>query len=640
MSVYCLAGKIGIVDLSTGVIQIEDTRRWENGFLGGRGLNQHLLMSLEKDVTSPFEPHSVIVFGPGRLVGTAAPGAVRLNIDSRNVFTGGIGSSNLGGGFGAALKEAGFDHIAVKGKSEKPVYVLVGDGAIEIRDASALWGKVLHETAHSLRSRHGKGDLQFVGIGPAGESRVWTSAILDGASRTAGRCGVGAIMGGKKLKALVAAGSGKTRVKIANPEAFSEFTRALNRKLSSSVSVKTKKRSGTVAAIPPLGKSAAIPVRNFVDEYLTEKEMVPYSPENFDALLVRSIGACNPCPVRCQHLYQSTGKETWPQDKLEANTVWDFGPRLGLTNAGDILACHTLCTQYGLDIDSTASAICWAMDCYERGILTSSDVNGLTLQWGNAEVVFTLIKRIALREGFGDVLAEGSLRASRRIGKGSEALSYHIKGQDLIEPMRSCKGWALGVAVSPRGGTHTRGAPQTEFRGVDSRTGKRIWGVDTAGDPRAYEGKAQLVVYYERFHAVLDSLGLCYFVTNWSSPDLLGPEAVARLSSLALGEEITEEDLVKIGERILTLEKIYNILHTDFGREDDFPPGNFMKIGIKRGPFKGEKLEEDKWNEMLSQYYALHGWDPETSFPTAKTLRHLNLEVYSEMLRDVNKPVK
>jgi aldehyde:ferredoxin oxidoreductase len=277
------------------------------------------------------------------------------------------------------------------------------------------------------------------------------------------------------------------------------------------------------------------------------------------------------------------------------------------------------------------------MDCFEKGILNPSDTDGLNLRWGNTEAVCSLLKKIALRKGFGDLLAEGSLRASQKIGKGSEALSFHLKGQDLIEPMRSCKGWALGVAVSPRGGTHTRGAPQTEFRAVDPETGKRIWGVETAGNPRAYEGKAKLVVYYERFHAVLDSLGLCHFITNWSSPDLLGPEDVARLSSLALGEQITQKELMCRGEKILTLEKIYNLLHTEFGRQDDFPPALFMQKGIKTGPFKGEKLEKEKWDEMLSEYYTLHGWDPITSFPQAQTLMDLGLKRYSDKLSKANK---
>ena len=638
MSHYCFAGKIAVVDLSTQDIQIEDTCNYENGFLGGRGLNQHLLMELEKEVLSPFDSQSVILFGSGRLVGTGVPGAVRLNVDSRNVFTGGIGSSNMGGDFSNALKSAGFDIIAITGKSEKPVYLFIEDATVEIRDATQFWGKVVLETGRALKTSIGDDRIQFVCIGPAGEKRAWTSAILDGSSRAAGRCGLGAVLGDKKVKAIVTGScSFRDRIKVANSEELSRLIQDLTRRFSSSVSVASKRRSGTVAAIPPLNRNAAIPVHNFADEYLADNDLACYLPEKFDEFMVRPINSCVPCPIRCQHLYESTREFPWPQDKLEANTVWDFGPRLGLTKAADLLECHALCSQYGLDMDSTASTIAWAMDCFEKGILTSYETDNLKLQWGNSEAVFSLIKKIAYREGFGNLLAEGSLRASQNIGKRSSGFAYHIKGQDLIEPMRSCKGWALGVAVSPRGGTHTRGAPQTEFRGVDPEMGKRIWGIETAGNPQEYDGKASLVIYYERFHAVLDSLGLCYFTSNWSSPDLLGPGEIAHLCTLALGEEITEGRLMHLGERILTLEKIYNLLHTDFGKKDDQPPESFLKEAIKTGPFKGEKLDADKWDEMLSEYYALHGWNHETGFPREQTLKSLNLEKYSNMLKDMDK---
>jgi len=637
MADYCLAGKIAIVDLSTGKVRIENTNEYESGFWGGRGLNQHLLMDLEKDVVSPFDPQSFIIFGSGRLVGTGAPGSVRLNIDSRNVFTGGIGSSNMGGRFATALKNAGFDNLAITGKSEKPVYLLVKSGEVELRDAAELWGKVISDVGSNLKSLLGDGDIQFLGIGPAGENRVWTSAIVEGTSRAAGRCGLGAIMGDKKIKAIVAYGRPKRHIRVANPEMFSKVIRGLFKRLSSSDSVKTKKRFGTVAAIPSLNKSAAIPVHNFADEYLSDEEIAYYMPDQFDRFTVGPISSCLPCPIGCQHAYKIPKEEAKLHDKLEANTVWDFGPRLGLTSPEELLRCHSLCTQYGLDMDSTASAISWAMDCFEKEILGPSDTDGLILQWGDSKVVFRLLKKIALRQGFGDVLAEGSLRASKRVGRGASELSHHIKGQDLIEPMRSCKGWALGVAVSPRGGTHTRGAPQTEFRDVDPETGRRIWGVETAGNPRTYVGKAQLVVYYERLHAALDSLGLCHFITNWSSPDLLCPDDIASLCTSALGNEISEFDFMNMGERILSLEKIYNLLHTNFDRKDDYPPDRFMKEAIKTGPFKGEKLDKDKWDEMLTEYYVLHGWDPETGYPREQTLKGLELQRYSDMLKDMGK---
>jgi aldehyde:ferredoxin oxidoreductase len=562
-----------------------------------------------------------------------------MNIDSKNVLTGGIGSSNTGGKFPGELKCAGFDHIVVSGKSEEPVYLWINDDKVEIRDAKPLWGKLIFETGKMLRASTGNEKIQFIAIGPAGENLVRTSAIIEGNSRTAGRCGLGAIMGSKNMKAIVVRGSQKGPIRTANPDQFSRLVREFTGKLSSLPAVKRKQHYGTVAAIPALNNVGGTPIRNFSDEYLSVDELRDYMPEKFDQFSVGFIDSCVPCTIKCHHMYEGSRSGELPFDKLEANTVWDFGPRLGITSAEDLLTCQALCTHYGLDIDNTASVICWAMDCFEKGILKPSDTDGLILRWGDSEVVFELIKKIALREGVGDLLAEGSHRASLKIGRGSQKLSIHVKGQDIVEPIRSCKGWALGVVVSPRGATHTRGAPQTEFYRVDSDLGKKVWDVESAGIPGEYEGKGKLVLYYERLHALLDSLGLCYFASNWScpAPGQLGPGEIAELCSAAFGEGISEEDLMRKGERILTLEKVFNLIHTDFDRDDDYPPEKLMEEPIKTGPFKGEKLDRKGWDTMLDEYYSLHGWDPETSFPREETLRALELDKYIDILNEKGK---
>ena len=635
----CFAGKTLEVNLSDRRIDIKRTSEIDGGFLGGRGLNQSLLLDYQVEGISPLEPQSFIIFGPGRLVGTGAPCAARMNIDSKNVLTGGIGSSNTGGKFPGELKCAGFDHIVISGKSEEPVYLWINDDEVEIRDAKPLWGKLIFETGEMLRASAGNERVQFIAIGPAGENLVRTSAIIEGNSRTAGRCGLGAIMGSKNIKAIVVRGSQRGPIRTANPDQFSRLVREFTRKLSSLPAVKRKQHYGTVAAIPVLNDVGGTPIRNFADEYLSVDELRDYMPERFDQFSVGFIDSCIPCTIKCHHMYGGSRSSEVPLDKLEANTVWDFGPRLGITSAEDLLTCQALCTHYGLDIDNTASVICWAMDCFEKGILKPSDTDGLIPRWGDSEVVFELIKKIALREGVGDLLAEGSHRASLKIGRGSQKLSIHVKGQDIVEPIRSCKGWALGVVVSPRGATHTRGAPQTEFYRVDKDLSKKVWDIESAGIPVEYEGKAKLVLYYERLHALLDSLGLCYFASNWSSPapGQLGPGEIAELCSAAFGEDISEEDLMRNGERILTLEKVFNLIHTDFDRNDDYPPEKLMEEPIKTGPFKGEKLERKGWDTMLDQYYELHGWDPETSFPREETLRALELEKYIDILKEKGK---
>lgn len=380
MTHYGFAGKTLYVDLSRRRIEIRRTHEIDSGFLGGRGFNQSILLDGQKEMISPFDQNNLLVFGAGRLVGTGAPSAVRMNVDSKNVFTGGIGSANMGGRFAKELKSAGFDHVVICGKSEDPVYLWIHHDQVEIRDAKPLWGRLICETSRYLKESLGDERIQFVGIGPAGEHSVWTSAIIEGNSRAAARCGLGAIMGDKKLKALVVRGTRKRSIPAAHPERFSALVKEFSRKLSSLPAVKRKKRFGTVAAIPTLQSIAAMPVRNFADEYLSPEELSPYLPERFEELSLGPIHSCHPCVIQCHHRYKGSLSMETPWDKLEANTIWDFGPRLGLTDPEDLLTCHSLCTHYGLDIDSTASVICWAIDCFEKELLKPSDTDGLILR--------------------------------------------------------------------------------------------------------------------------------------------------------------------------------------------------------------------------------------------------------------------
>jgi aldehyde:ferredoxin oxidoreductase len=638
MSEYCFAGKSLFVDLSARSIDTKRTKEIESGFLGGRGLNQSILLDQQKDGTQPFDEDNTIIFGSGRLVGTGTPSAVRLNIDSKNVFTGGIGSSNVGGKFATELKNAGFDHIVISGKSKRPVFLWVSNDGAEIRDAGQLWGKMVFETGQLLRESLRDKEIQYIAIGPAGEHLVWAAAIIEGNSRGAGRCGLGAIMGDKKLKAIAVRGAGRGLIQIAQPDRFSKLAKQFSDKLSSLPAVLKKRQFGTIAAVNEANRMMQ-PVHNYADEWLSEEEIRSYSADKFEKMAIGRVSY--PCPIECHHMYRGSSPNEIPLDKLEANTVWDFGPRLGLTNAEDLLTCHALCTHYGLDIDTTGAVISWAMDCFEKGLLELSDTDGVSLRWGDAKTVFQLIKKIALREGIGDLLSQGSQKASLVIGKGSEKLSVNIKGMDLIEAIRSLKGWALGVVVSPRGGTHTRGAPQTENYRMDRDISKKIFGVETAGIPEEYEGKPNVVFYYEKLHAVLDSLGLCHFASNWSAPGqgTPGPDEIAAILTAAVGEDFSGDNLMERGEKILSLEKIYNLIHTNFGRKDDYPPERLMKEPIKTGPFKGAKLDRNEWDTMLSEYYSLHGWDPNSGFPKEETLRKLGLGKYTNILKNKGKIV-
>lgn len=633
MGCYCFAGKTAIVNLSNRKIEVFSTADFGEEFWGGRGLNQKILLDMEPRGISSFDPNSIVIIGAGRLVGTDSPGGVRTNIDGKNVFTGGIGSSNIGGMFGRKLKRNGFDHIVITGESEIPVHLLIRDEAITIVDAKDLWGCTLSKMHHKLLELYSYSKLEFLGIGPGGENEVWTSAILDKRGRAAGRCGLGAVWGRKKLKAVIVGSRGNNAITVADKDLFRKIRKKLWKKLAEIPAVQRKKKYGTVAALTALNRVSAMPVKNFEHEYLTEENFKFFSSKTYMAITKTSINSCIPCPIKCQHLYLKDDSD--PIDsKMEINSVWGFGTRIGIQNAEDVLKCNSLCSQYGLDVDGTTAALCWLFDCYEKGILKNSETEGLSLEWGNTYAVKEVLKRIAYRNnGIGELVAKGTLNAAKQLGRNSEKLVYHIKGQDVVEPIRSCKGWAFGITVSPRGATHTRGAPQTEFHQITDSVSQKLFDVNGGGNPSRYLDKERIVLYYEKLHAALDSLGICHFVSNWSAPDLLGPEEFTDICNAAIGEGLTENTFMLRGEKIMTLEKIYNMINTKFGRQDDYLPDYFMEKSLQNGPMKNEKISKEEWDEMIDRYYSLHGWNLETTIPYKSTLKRLGLDDYSKYLR-------
>jgi aldehyde:ferredoxin oxidoreductase len=342
------------------------------------------------------------------------------------------------------------------------------------------------------------------------------------------------------------------------------------------------------------------------------------------------------CPLYCSHLYKiNEGPYAGLVcEGFEFNDVWNFMSRFDIDYLPAVIKFHSLCNEYGLDQDSSSCTIAWAFECYEKGIITEKDTDGLKLEWGDHRVVAELLRKIAYREGIGNILAEGSQKASTFVGKGSERYVVHLKGQDSIEPMRAAKGWALGCCVSTRGGGHTRGANLIElsYRTIPPEVAQRVWGIPRVEGPSSYENKAKLVVYYERLQAIVDSLGLCLFTSTWWSPDLLGPEEYAKLYSTSTGREISGEELVVMAERIHNIEKAFNILHAGFGRQDDYPPGRFMEEPIKSGRAEGELLSRNEWDKVLDEYYELHGWDRETGWQKRGQLEKLGLEEVAEDL--------
>ncbi|MFC2014350.1 aldehyde ferredoxin oxidoreductase family protein [Chloroflexota bacterium] len=632
---FSFAGKILRVDLTSGRIWTESTSKYTPRFLGGRGVDNWILYDEVKPWVASFDPANRLIFGTGVLVGTLAPTAARHSIDAKSPMTGGVGSANSCGHFSPELKFAGYDHIVFQGRARSPVYLWIDDSQVKILDASHIWGRTVGETNDIINEDLGNAEIQIACIGPAGEYLVRSACIITNRARAAGRCGLGAVMGSKNLKAVAVRGSGQ--LEVVYPERFMKVVDKAWEKLKVSPASDMYRTWGVYRMPNVYNEGGHLSVRNFQDQYLNPDIIKKVDPEIYKRdYEVKRLGYFT-CPLYASHFYKVTDGPYagLACEGFHVNDLLNWIAKFEIDYPPAMIKLHSLCSEYGLDQDNSSSAIAWALECFQRGILTRADTDGLELEWSNHELVAELLKKIAYREGIGDLLAEGAKRASEVIGKGSEKFAIHVKGQDSIESMRGCgMGWALGCVVSTRGGTHTRGAPLMEGRDIPTEVCEKLWGIPKVEGPRSYENKAKLVVYYERLQAIIDSLNICLFTSHWTSPDLLGPEELAELYSAATGNEITGEELMMVGERIHNVEKAFNVLHVGFSRKDDYPPQRFMEEPIKSGPNKGELLSREKWDRMLDEYYELHGWDKSTGWQTRRCLEALDLNSIADDLEN------
>ncbi|MGA2463049.1 MAG: aldehyde ferredoxin oxidoreductase family protein [Thermodesulfobacteriota bacterium] len=622
-----LAGKILKVDLSTRKIQAEETEAYAKEFIGGRAINSFILFNeLERGIQWS-DSKNLLIFGAGALVGTLTPGACRVSIETKNVFNNGKGSANVGGHFGPELKYAGFDHIVISGKSDRPVYLWIESGRAELRDAKLIWGKTTFETEEMLEKEHGFKKIRVASIGPAGENLVRGSGIVCDRAKVAGGSGVGCVMGDKKLKAVVVCGQGGS-IKVAEPDRFFQAVDIALKKVGESPLSEMMKKI-TLAGRWSDPKSAnwdyLISARNGQDDFWEiEKRVKLTNQETGFPKYRKSISACFMCPVGCMPFSEinegpfkgTRGEGFW------SNTVMD-AVRLDITDPQGVIKAWILANELGLDTDFATSVISWAFECYEKGLLTEKDTDGLKLEWGDVNAFIEMLKKLAYRQGIGDFLAQGVKAASEQLGRGSEQFAIHVKGQDSIEPFRVPKGWALGVATSPVAGRHLRGT---------SIGGTRFGPPNTSFNAHTSEDQPKYVVWQSLTKEMEDMLGICVYVGTWSGAYALEPSDYVALTNGVMGTDLTEEDLFLIARRSYNLEKAFNTLHTDFDRKDDYPPKRFMEEPVKSGPYKGFRCEKENWDKMLDQFYELQGWDRKTGLQTRTSLIKLGMENVAQRL--------
>jgi len=582
-------------------------------FLGGKGFGAKLLYDLLEPKVDSFAPDNPLIYCCGPLTGTMAP-CNRYCIVTKSPLSGTFSDSYAGGSFGQELKYAGYDVVIIRGKAEKPVYLWIDDGNVETKPAGHLWGLDTYEAYKVLKKEVNDETARISCIGPAGEKKVRFALVDSEYHRHAGRGGTGAVMGSKNLKAIIARGN--QDIAVAQPRAFEGAIQTTYEEVAACEEPAAQwiKTGGTPAFIPFANEQALFPVRNFRDGYSRKAENLSDVAQRKSFWLKEY--ACFACPVHCSKIGMlRKGKHAGTFcDVIEYETTGMLGANCEIFNVEALAYNNNLCDRLGLDTISTGNVIAFAMECYEKGILTKKETDGTELSFGNWEAQSELIKKIAHREGIGDILAEGVMRAARLIGSGAEELAVHVKG--LEAPAwgpRGAPGEGLALATADRGADHQRGWPIAfEVQSSIWPGGYPVGRLDT-------EGKADALKWEQDHLAALYSLVICEIFSHTGVKN----ETYAKLVSAATGWEIDYARLLEYGERTWNAIRLFN-WREGFRRIDDTLPPRF-KEPLPSGPARGHKFTDQDLNRMLDDYYSLRGWSKEGK-PTKGRLRQLGLK--------------
>ena len=619
------AGKILWVDLTRAEFREEPIERYRE-WIGGRGLGSFLLSKHQKrNDDSPDGEFVIIAAGP--LVASGVPLGTRTAVAARNRISGGISYSNVGGDFGNRLKMAGYDALVLYGASRTPVYLLLQGSDAKLIDATSLWGQKISELRQTLNETYGSSPLSFLGIGPAGERQVAISCLIADRAHAAGWGGSGGIFGAKKLKAIVSIGH--QPLPVFREEQLQNKARQLDWRINTSEAVAALIRGGTHGMAAAGGFNGLVPtaVKNLQDEYLSPEESVPIREETFKQWEIDRVG-CLGCSVRCLHLYEMASSKYGRLmcEGMHANSVRGLASNWEVDDPEDLLMAHTLCNEYGLDVDGVSAAVAFALECAEQGIIPNEQEGGIHLKWGDGRSAVELVRQIGEGTGLGKLLGKGVFEAAQEIGNGSQQLAMTVKKVGINEQgLRSHRAWALGVMTSTRGGGHLGGSPQTENRRISPQIGHRIFGDPSAGEPGTYQGKGKIAAWTEGLKCIVDSLGLCYFVYGWYDLSIGSPDELAELLYLTTGIKITGDELHRWGLRCHTLERHFSHIHAGHSRQDDRLPDRFFEGEVSTGPYRGAHLSHDEVEKILDEYYAYLGWDTQTGLPTQDTLKGLGL---------------
>ena len=609
------------VNLSSGTCTIEDVpHQVRNFWVGGRGFGAKYLYDELSPGIDPLGPNNKVFFLAGPLAGTSAQGCARWMIITKSPLTGTFTRSVGGGDLGAWIKFAGLDFIIIEGKAAKPVYIFIENGKAEIRDASTLWGLGTYETQARLEATHGK-RVRVACIGPAGEKLVRFASVQSGIG-SASRGGVGTVMGSKNLKALAVIGTG--RVTPHDPKALKaavgEQLEYVKASPIAGIAFDIMRTAGTLAAIEYGNPLGIFPTRN--NRWGQMDGFMKIASNEYEKFRTKKSG-CHACSVKC---YSSHEVKSGPYKCVAVGgpnyeSAWAFSGTIDSPEIEHTIYADTRCDDLGIDTISMGVTIGCAFELFERGIITASDTDGLELAWGNHDAALKLVEKTARREGFGDLLAEGSMRMTQRLGRGAEAYAMHVKGQEMpgYEP-RSMKATGMNFATANVGANHNYGWANQEYYGFQ---------VPRPTEPYTDEGNADITKYNQDLTAMIETGIQCIIYINI---DGITPAIFSKLLGAATGipEHGDPQYMWKVAERIYNIERAFNI-REGFGRKDDSLPQRILTEELQKGAANGQRVR--KQDAFMHQYYDLRGWD-RNGIPTQKKLQELGL---GDLVRDIIK---
>ncbi|MBW2063744.1 MAG: aldehyde ferredoxin oxidoreductase family protein [Deltaproteobacteria bacterium] len=585
-------------------------------FIGGAGFGIKYLFDEVKKGADPLGPENKLIFAHGPLSGTNVPCASRMAVTSKSPLTGAVGMALSGGYFPVELKFAGYDALIIEGRSEKPVYLWIKNGEVKFRPADKLWGMKTTDAQQIIKNELNDQNVRIACIGPAGENLCKIACIIN-EMRAIGRKGLGAVMGSKNLKAIAVRGTGK--VVVANKEklkvARGAFTKAMK---ESEVLYPHFSKTGTPMVVDATCATGIFPTKNFS----TTGEYAPADKIGEEVQKTRNVGSehCYGCPVGCSQLKlaKSGVYAGILSEGPEFETMYSYGGVTGVENIDAIIAADRLADELGLDTISSGVAIAFAMELYEKGVLSKADTGDLELTFGNDEAMLTLIRLMAFREGLGDLLADGVKVAAEKIGKEAERYAMHVKGLELPGyDVRGVKAHGLNYATSYTGADHCRGYAFQEVFGIP---------IPHEVDRFAVEGKGKLTKWNQDIRsATCDAPTMCTFLLDMAVAGF-ATENTANLVEAVTGLSYTPDEVMKVGERINNLARAFNV-REGFSREDDTLSERIMTEPLKGGAAKGQFISREDLNQMLDEYYEARDWEKGTGAPTREKLKELGLEI-------------